>query len=127
MALSAGIHQSSRLAPGQQHRDTVFVAAIVVAEEIDQIAFFQEDSDEDVGRGHRREQQMPGRHDSSGPECDDETKVDRVTHELVVKRGAETRFRHRMAGQVAGDLMQPEQFEVVDQERARQYDQPADQ
>ena len=59
MILSAGIDPSSRLAPGQQHRDTVFIAAIVVAEEIDQVAFFQEDADEDVGGGNRSEQKMP--------------------------------------------------------------------
>src|SRR4030081_2843151 len=45
--------------------------------------------------------------------------------ELVVKRRAETRRRHLAAGKIAGDLMQSEQLEMVDQECAGEHDHPA--
>ncbi len=50
-----------------------------------------------------------------------------MPNELVEERRAETRRRHRAAGEVVGDLMQPEQLEMVDEERAGQHGQPANQ
>jgi hypothetical protein len=44
-------------APGQQHRHASPVAAVFVAECVDQVAFFKENADEDVGGGHCGEQQ----------------------------------------------------------------------
>ena len=69
---------------------------------------------------------MTDRHRRRRPERDDEAEIDRVPHELVVERRAETRRRHLAAGEIVGDLMQPEQLEMVDQERAGEHDQPAD-
>ena len=50
-----------------------------------------------------------------------------MPHQPVIERGAKTGDRHRLAGKFAGDLMQSEQFEMVDKERAGQYDPPAEQ
>src|SRR5580692_7861310 len=64
--------RSGRLAPGHQHRHAAPVAAVFIAEEIDQIALFQQDADDDVSGGDGREQQVPDRHRRRRPERDDE-------------------------------------------------------
>ena len=73
----------------------VAIAAVFVAEQLDQVALLEEDADEDVGRGHRREQQMPDRHGRRRPERDDEAEIDRVPHDLVQHRRPEPHRRHR--------------------------------
>src|SRR6266545_1782947 len=123
----ADIFELSRLAPERnQHRDPLAVAPVFVPEQRHQIAFLEEDADENVGRRHRREQQMPGRHHRRRPERDHEAEIDRMAHHLVEHRRLEARRGHRSSGQVDDDLMQPEQLEMVDQERAEQDEQPAD-
>ena len=125
MALVVELSFLGEITPGQQHRDTLPVAAVFVAKHLDQIALFQEDADEDVGSGHRCEQQMSNRHRRRRPERDDEAEVDRVPHEFVVQRRPKTWRRRLDAAEVVGDLMQSEQLEVVDQEGAAQRRQPA--
>ena len=39
-----------QITPGQQHRHALLLAAVFVAEHLDQVALFQEDADQDVGR-----------------------------------------------------------------------------
>ena len=85
----------------------------------------QEDADEDIGRRHRREQQMPHRHRRRRPERDDEAEIDRVPHEIVQHRRLEVHRRHGLAGEIVEDLVQAKQLEVVDHEGAGQDDQPA--
>src|SRR5580704_11023016 len=112
-----------QVTPGQQHRHALLVAAVFVSEGLDQIAFFQENSDEDVGRGHRGEQQMPSAHGGSRPKRDDKAQIDRVSHEFEKQRRPETRRRRLETGEIVDDLVQSKQLEMVDQESAAQRDQ----
>ena len=50
-----------------------------------------------------------------------------MPHELIKQRRAENRLWHRPPREVVGDLMQSEQLEMIDQERAGQNDHPAEQ
>src|SRR6185312_16083658 len=112
------------LSPRYQHRHTVLIAAVFVAEEIDQIVLFQHYANEDVCGRRSRKQQMANSHRRHRPERDDQTEVEWVPHELVEQRSQKTWCRCRTAHEMAGHLMQPEQLEVVDQERAGQGEQP---
>src|SRR5882724_7110824 len=76
---------SVRFTPGKQHRYPLPVAAIIIAEHVDEIALFEQDANEDVGRRYRREQQVPDAHGRRSPERDDETEINRVPDELVVQ------------------------------------------
>src|SRR5205809_5158448 len=105
---------SGQFAPGEQHRYPLPVAAILVAEHVDEIALFQQDADEDVGGGHRREQQMSGAHERCRPERDDEAEIDRVSYEIIEERRPEDRGRHLLAREIVGDLMQSKQLEMID-------------
>src|SRR5262249_4119105 len=58
-----------------QHRNAHFVAAVFVAEDIDQVALFQQDADEDIGRGHCREQQVPDGHGRGYLKRDDKAQI----------------------------------------------------
>src|SRR2546429_842139 len=97
---------SSRSSPGDQHGDLRAVAPIVLAEQFREIALLKEDADEDVGRGHRREQKMSHCHGRRRPERDDETEIDRVAHDLVDHRSLEPHGRHAAAGEIVDHLMQ---------------------
>src|SRR6516165_6472849 len=117
---------SGQLAPERnEHPDLSAVALVLLAEQLDEVSLLQEDADEDVGGRHGREQQMSDRHDGGCPECDDETEIDRMPHQLVEHRGLEAGRGHRAAREVDRDLVQPEQLEVIDQEGADQDEQPA--
>src|SRR5205085_11088317 len=93
-------------APGQQHRYASLVGEIFIAECRNEIALFQKDANEDVGRRNRGKHQMSGRHRGRCPECDDEAEIDRMPHELVVDRRTEARRGWRLAGEIVDDLMQ---------------------
>src|SRR5262249_50102275 len=97
---------SPRLAPGNKHRDALFILPVLVSEHSDQITLLQPDADEDVGRGHCGEQHVADGHDRGGPKRDDEAEIDRMTHELVEQRRAEARFRHLLVDEMTGDLRQ---------------------
>ncbi len=99
---------------------------IAITEQADEIALFEHDADEDVGGGHRCEQQMPGAHGRGRPERDDETEIDRVPDKTVVERRPENGRRHLGADQIAGDLVQSERLEMIDQEATREHDHPTD-
>src|SRR5262249_26695732 len=75
----AGI-DSERLASGRrlgaaperdQRRHALAIAPVLVAELRDEIVLLERDADEDVGSGHRREQQVADRHGRRRPERDD--------------------------------------------------------
>jgi hypothetical protein len=100
---------------------------IVIAEQLDQIALFQKDPDEDVGGGDGRKQQMSDRHERRRPEGDDEAEIDRMTHELVVERRAKHRRRWLLVRQILHHLLHAEQLEMVDQERAGEDEDPSEQ
>src|SRR5262247_3201251 len=116
----------SRSAPQRyEHGDALAIAPILVAELGDQIAFFQEDADKDVCGRDGGEEKVPCRHHRRRPESDDEAEIDRMPHQPVQNRRFEVRLRHGVPDQMKGHLLQPEQLEMVDQERAGQDDQPA--
>jgi hypothetical protein len=95
--------------------------------EADQITLLKGNTGKDVGRRHRGKQQVPRRHYRCGPEEDDKTEINRVTHQVVQERRPEPHRRHRLADEIVGDLMQAEQFEVIDQERADKNKDPTEQ
>src|SRR6476660_3917634 len=95
-----------------------------VTEYADEIALFEHDADEDEGRGHRCEQQMPGAHRRGRPDPDHETEIDRVPDKTIEEWRPENRRRHLAADQIVGDLMQSEQLEMTDQEATREHDHP---
>src|SRR5262245_29070041 len=113
--------RSGRPAPRHQHRHAVPVAAIFVAEELDQIPLFQLNSDDNVSSRYDRKQQVPGGHRWCRPKRDDETEVEWVPDEAVEQRSAEARRGHRAGSEVVDDLVQAEELEVVDQECAEQH------
>jgi len=106
------------------------VLPIAITEQADEIALFEHDADEDVGGGHRCEQQMPGAHGRGRPERDDETEIDRVPDKTVIERRPEDGRRHLAAGEIIGEIIgdrkQSEQLEMIDQEATREHDHPTD-
>jgi len=68
------------------------IGAVLIAKDVDQIALFQLDADDDVSGCHCCEQQVSDRHRRRRPERDDEAEINRMPHEMVVigarKRGA---------------------------------------
>jgi hypothetical protein len=114
----------------QQHRHAALVVAIGVAVERDQVALFQEfHRDQDVTGGAEREQQVADAHRRRRPERDQETEHQRMAHDAVEGAGHERLFALFAAGTrpaaVVPHLFQTEQVEMVDQERAREHQQPA--
>src|SRR5262245_40338571 len=84
---------SGQFAPERnEHPDLSAVALVLLAEQPDEVALLQEDADEEVRGRHRREQEMPDRHDRRCPERNDEAEIDRMPHDLestgVLKRAA---------------------------------------
>src|ERR1700689_2864392 len=99
----------------QDHRYTLPVATVFVAEMRNQIALLEEDSDEDVSRGRDCKQQVAPAHTRCGPERQNKAQVDRVSHVPVERRRLERRWTKAYTPPVIEYLMQPEQLEVVDQ------------
>src|ERR1700741_4483491 len=118
--------RTSPLRERQQHRRMLLVVPVGIAMEADEIVLLELDRDQDVARRCDREQQMPLRHPRCRPEGEQEAEVERVAHELVEERNHEVRVLVLDAAQIAGDLPQPEEIEVVDQEGAQQYREPAE-
>src|SRR5215207_5184761 len=69
---------------------------------------------------------MPGAHRRSRPEGYDETEIDRMPDKTVEERRPEDGRRHLAAYEIVGDLMESEQFKMIDQEGAREHDHPTD-
>ena len=67
----------------EQHRNLFAVLSIVVAIETNQVALFELDGDQNVGRGHDREEKMPARHPRCRPERDDESEIKRMPHHFI--------------------------------------------
>src|SRR4051812_34089396 len=76
-ALSAAARQ------WQQHADVLAVAPVLVAEQADQIAFFELDGDQDVAGGRNCEQQVARRHRGCRPEGEQEAEIDRMADDAV--------------------------------------------
>src|SRR6266700_7121207 len=109
-----------------QHRDASTILFVACAEMRDQISFLELDADEDISRGHDREQQMPGSHVRRRPEGEQETQHEWVTHEPVQQRRLEWVQASRGSAERVKYLTQSEQLEMVDHVRRRQRRQPAD-
>ena len=56
-----------------------------------EVAFLQQDADEDVAGGRGREQQMADRHRRRGPKREQKAEIDRVANESIEQGVAETR------------------------------------
>src|SRR5262245_64890164 len=72
-----------------QHGDVLAVAAILVAEQADEVALLELDGDQDVAGGGQREQQMPRRHAGRRPEGQQQAEIDRMTDVAVEQRRVE--------------------------------------
>src|SRR6516165_6060897 len=97
-----------------QHRHALPIPAVFLAEHRDQITFLKLDGNDNVSRRHGREEQMSSRHAWGRPERDDETKVNRMSHQPIEHGGAKAWRGHRTANEIVRDLMQSEEFEMVD-------------
>jgi hypothetical protein len=53
-------------------------------------------------------------HGRCRPESDDEAKIDRVPYKAVQERGAEPRRANVAASEIVRDLVQSEQFKMID-------------
>src|SRR5262245_502047 len=119
--------KSRRLPPNwHEHGDALAIVPVLVAKKSDQITFLQCDADKNVGRRNEGEEQMARGHNRRRPEGDDEAEVDGVSRQLVEQWCLETRLQPRFPGKIQDDLLQPEQLEMVDQERAQKHDKPAE-
>src|SRR4051794_20112020 len=112
--------------PRQQHADVLPVAAILIAKQIDKVALFELDRDQDVAGGRNREQQMADRHRGRRPESEQEAQIDRVTDDAVKQRGMKLRRRQIFAEQSREDLAQPEKLEMAEHEGGQYKQAPAE-
>src|SRR4249919_89632 len=110
----------------EQHADTLAIGGVAVTVIMNEVALLVTDSDQHIGRHAKAQQQMPGGHVRRGPECQEETRIKRVGDPFV-EQGLAQLVRLRFpAAHVEPGLLQPEQFEVIEQEGADQHDQPAE-
>src|SRR5262245_48838966 len=65
--------RSGGFAPGDEHRYSQFVTAVVVTKQFDQVALFEKYADKNIGSRHGCKQQMPHGHRGRGPERNYET------------------------------------------------------
>jgi hypothetical protein len=93
--IRVGVFRTGELAARKrdEHGRVLAVAAILVAELLDQIALFQLDADQNLPRHHHREQQMTNGHRRRGPDGEQDAEIDRVTDMSVEQRRAEFRVR----------------------------------
>src|SRR5579885_2739667 len=110
----------------QDHRYSLAIANIRLAVERDEVTLFQHDPDEQVPGGGDREQQVTRRHRRRRPERQQEAEIDGMADDLVEERRPEARMLEFLAAPARVDLVQPEQLEVIDQECADQYHDPAE-
>jgi len=74
-----------------EHGCVLAVAAILVAELLDQIVLFQLDADQNVAGDHDRKEQMTNGHRRRGPDREQDAEIDRVA-DTPVEQGR-TEFR----------------------------------
>src|SRR6266700_8233282 len=67
----------------EQHGYAPSIAAILVAEQCDEIALLELDADQDVAGRRHREQQVTRRHQWGRPEGEQETQIDRMPHQPI--------------------------------------------
>ena len=104
------------------HRDAALVLRILRVR-LDEVALFELDRHEDVGRGHHGEQQVRHRHRRRGPEREEPAQIQRVTNQSIRARGDEVQRRVLAATEVQPDLAKSEQVEVVDQQGGDEHQQ----
>src|SRR5581483_10703525 len=107
--------------PWDQHRHLLAIAAVLIAEQLDQVALLQMDADQNVAGGGEGEQQVADRHGGRRPEGDEEAQIDRMADLPVEQQGPEHGRRQRCTAQPGIDLAQPEQLEMIDEEGAEQH------
>src|SRR5205085_8014906 len=112
--------------PGHQHADALSIIFVILAEQADEVALLMDDRDPHIGRHAERQEQVAVAHLRSGPEGEEEARVERMADLLIEERLAEYRRSGLAAPRVEPGLLKPEQFEMVDQEGAQEHDPPAE-
>ena len=84
---------------------------------VGEVVLFETDPEEDIATTQQGEQQMPAGHGGRREERREEAGHHRVPDQAVGQRMMERRRRLSEPAQVAADLAQPEEVEVVDGER----------
>src|SRR3954453_19868636 len=75
----------------EQHRDTLAILPVAVAERRHEIILLEVHSDQDVSRGQDSKQQMTGTHLRRCPEYKEEPQHKRMAHDSVEERRPEDR------------------------------------
>lgn len=109
-----------------EHRHSTSIIIVVLAEELSEVVFLELYADQDVGRGCDGEKQMARRHVWGRPECDDESRHNRVADISVEAAGLECYVMVLLVSQMEPDLPESEQVEVIDHERGEQHGGPSD-
>lgn len=73
----------------KQHPDLLAVRHVALTKERDEVPFLEPNTDKNVGRAGRGEQEMTCRHIRRRPEGENEAQVDRVPHMAVKQRCVE--------------------------------------
>ena len=107
-----------------EHRHAQTVHAVIVAQQLSQIALFELDGHEDVAGCHEREQEVRSRHGRCAPEREQKAKVQRMADQPVGTRVAKADVSVRTADELQPHLPQAEEVEVIDDERRGQDGQP---
>lgn len=102
------------------------ILIVIFAKEADEIALFELDPDQDVSCGRDGEEQMPGCHMRRRPGTDDQPKHQGMANITVEAFRFELDVMVILVRQVEPDLAEPEQVEVVDDERGKQYSAPSE-
>src|SRR5262249_18501156 len=108
----------------QQHTGPRSIGSVLLAVEAHQIPFFELQGDEDVGRRRRGEEEVSGGHRRGCPEGEEEAEHEGMADAAVGAEYLEADRGVRAAGSVEVDLSQPEQVEVIDQERGHEHESP---
>lgn len=110
--------------PGEKHPRLRAILPVLVAELVDEIALFEENSDQGVTGREDREQQVAGSHMRRRPEGNEKAEEERMTDYLVEPGRLKFRRLEFFALEVSVHLPHPKQLEVVDEERRNENESP---
>jgi hypothetical protein len=109
----------------QEHSSLLSISPVLLAVEADQIPLFELQGDEDVSGRREGKQEMPEGHRWTCPEGEQKPQHERVADIAIEPRGFERGRRVLLPGCVEVDLAEPEQVEMVNQERGHEHESPA--
>src|SRR5271166_1353289 len=107
------------------HRDAPFVLEVRLAVEGDEIALFQQYTNENVAGCRNCKQQMSGRHHRSRPERQRKTKIERMANELIEQRSLEARMLCDLPLRMCVNLSKPKETKMVNEECTDQHGSPS--